>query len=382
LLRRIRRGYDHFFAEYERLVGQPPPQDRFWQVSDLVDLVLVEEILSPTHEYLNANKQDLLATSAANQRLADRLVAGLLFLGTFGAGAGLIAGAGIARGVRQKIVQIHVQLRDAAGHLSAVTPVTVSPDGELADVQAEVRLLVDRLQQTRQEALRAEQLAMVGQMAAGIAHEVRNPLMAIKILVQAAAEGGERALSGHDLDVLEEEICRLERLITTLLDFARPPGPQKRPLDVGMLACQSAELVAGQAELHDVTVLCETPEEPAIVEADAGQIRQVLLNLLLNALDAMPEGGELRVQVGLVAEDDGGGVAIDVEDTGSGLPSGLGETIFEPFVSTKETGTGLGLSVCRRIVEMHGGRITAANRSTGGSRFQVVLPAAVPATVE
>jgi signal transduction histidine kinase len=124
-----------------------------------------------------------------------------------------------------------------------------------------------------------------------------------------------------------------------------------------------------------VRLECDLPAEPVPLEADAGQPRQVVLNLVLNALDAVPEGGVVSLQVRRRASGAGGGwLILRVADTGPGLPAGLGARVFEPFVSTKETGLGLGLSVCKRIVKAHGGEITAANRPEGGAVFTVRLP--------
>jgi signal transduction histidine kinase len=213
-------------------------------------------------------------------------------------------------------------------------------------------------------------------MAAGVAHEVRNPLMAIKILVQAAAERGEQGqLRGRDLRVLEEEVVRLERLTSTFLDFARPPRPERRRLELGQLLGHTLELVAGRADLRGVRVESTLGPGPLVLDADRGQLHQLLFNLLLNALDASPPGAAVRVAAR--AEGAGGArsVRIEVRDAGPGLPRELGERIFEPFVSTKETGLGLGLSICRRVVEDHGGTITAAGGPGGGAVFTVRLPA-------
>src|SRR5262249_39203826 len=150
-----------------------------------------------------------------------------------------------------------------------VGPLVVSGGAGLEDLEAalhgvagQVAAVVERLQQSQREALRAEQLAALGQMAAGFAHELRNPLMSMKVLVQSAASRGGRALTGRALAVLEEEITRLEGLTTTFLDFARPPRPEKRPFDLRALLEETAELVAGRAGQWDVRVECDLPAAP------------------------------------------------------------------------------------------------------------------------
>jgi signal transduction histidine kinase len=284
-------------------------------------------------------------------------------------------------------------VRDAAGKLSEIVgPITVSAhwgldelEGALRKIAADIGVVIGRLQQSQREALRAEQLAAVGQLAAGMAHELRNPLTAIKMLVQTAAEGNPAILlRGRGLAVLEEEITRLERLTQGFLDYARPPLPEKRTFEVRSLLEETVGLVAGRAARQDVCVECDLPAGPVPLHADRGQIRQVVLNLLLNALDALPAGGTVRLQLAAPRPHPSGGRAggwlrLRVSDTGGGLPADLGRQLFEPFVSTKETGLGLGLSICRRIVEAHGGAITAADGRHGGAVFTVRLPRAAGA---
>src|SRR6185437_17145998 len=208
-----------------------------------------------------------------------------------------------------------------------------------------------------------------GQMAAGIAHELRNPLMPMKILVQAAAERSPSpGLDERDLAVLEQEITRLERSIQLFLDFARPPRLEKRTFDIGEMLASLVNLLTPRAEQQGVRLEFRPPEQPISIQADVGQIRQVVLNLLLNALDATPHGGRVQLELSApksAVEGDGAKdhwVTLRVSDTGRGLPAGLGQRIFEPFVSTKETGLGLGLSISKRIVETHEGDIRAADR--------------------
>jgi signal transduction histidine kinase len=238
--------------------------------------------------------------------------------------------------------------------------------------------VVERLRQSERETLRAEQLAALGQMAAAMAHELRNPLTSMKIIVQGAQTGagwGQEgpALNDRDLQILEEEISRLERLIQTFFDFARPGQPNLRSLDVRPLVEQTLGLVANRAVSSRVRVDWSAPPEPVRAAVDPGQFRQVLLNLLLNALDAVRPGGVIQVTLG---EGPSGGLILRVADSGGGLPASLGSRIFAPFTTTKETGLGLGLSICKRIAEAHGGTISAANRPEGGAVFTLGLPPA------
>jgi signal transduction histidine kinase len=199
--------------------------------------------------------------------------------------------------------------------------------------------------------------------------------MAIKILVQAAAERPDGpALRTRDFQVLEEEILRLEQIVSGFLDFARPPRPDLHPLDVTEAAAQAIDTIRTRAELQGVSLMQEPSPGPMVLSADANQLRQVLLNLLINALDAQPQGGWIRVGVRIEGDSRGGTMALTVADAGSGIPQSMANRLFEPFVSTKESGLGLGLSICRRIAEAHGGTLSASNKPEGGATFTLRLP--------
>jgi signal transduction histidine kinase len=228
--------------------------------------------------------------------------------------------------------------------------------------------------------LRSEQLAAVGQLAAGLAHELRNPLMAMKVLVQSASElGEEHVMTTTDLHVLEEEIDRLERLVKVFLDFAQPPRLQQRVFQLDSAIRSVMHLLEPRAIRRGVHVVLRSSHSPVEIEADESQVRQVVMNLLINAMEAVRSGGRVEIRLGsLMDETSASWTTIDVVDDGCGLPAELGSRIFDPFISTKETGVGLGLSICRRIVESHGGAIQCADSPTGGSVFTVQLPTRNP----
>jgi signal transduction histidine kinase len=391
LIRRVREGCDSFFPELTHLLSQPADRRLARRVRELMDdNTLTLETLQPAQDYLDVTEDAIIGSSADNQRVADRMALGLLLLGVCGPASGLLAGFGMARAVSRSIGRLSVPIRDAAGKLNEIVgPITLSARWGLDEAEGVLRMIVERigaviqrLEQKERQAQEAEHLATVGQMAAGIAHELRNPLMPMKILVQAAAEREPSpGLDSSDLVVLEQEITRLERSIQTFLDFARPPRLEKRTFDAAAVLRQVVDLLAARAAQQRVLIECQVPPGPALLVADVSQVRQVILNLLVNALDAVPHGGTVRLE--LVSSEacppgNGGGqwLTLRVSDTGSGLPPELRQRIFEPFVSTKETGLGLGLSICKRIVEAHQGDIQAADRQGGGAVFTVRLPVA------
>ncbi len=229
-------------------------------------------------------------------------------------------------------------------------------------------------QERQRRLLRAEQMVALGQVAAGLAHELRNPLTSIKGLIQVNRREVEaRGMPSEDLQIIEQEIRRMERSLQTFLEFARPPRPERRLLDLAPLIERVVALVQGRAKKQQVQIHFMPPSPPARAEADADQIQQLLLNLLLNALDAMPLGGTITIHLRAAAERR---VTIEVQDTGPGVAPHILPVVFDTFVSGRETGVGLGLPVSRRIAEEHGGALTAANLPGGGASFLLTLPAA------
>ena len=248
--------------------------------------------------------------------------------------------------------------------------------------------IAKQIEQSEREATRAEQLAALGHLAAGLAHELRNPLTAMRVLVEAGCDQSNGSgLDRRDLEVLDEEIARLEKLVGAFLDFARPTQLETTTIDARSLVEQTLHLVAGSARQRGVTIEWQPPAEAVTVEADPVQMRQVLLNLLLNAMDAAGENGKVTVVLDAQSSAPGGRICdrshspadkhvhgpacdrhrlIHVSDNGPGVADDMKEKIFEPFVSSKETGMGLGLAVSRRIVEAHGGAIAVADIPGGG----------------
>jgi PAS domain S-box-containing protein len=233
------------------------------------------------------------------------------------------------------------------------------------------------LQQRALDIARAEQMAVVAQLATGVAHELRNPMTAIKLLVQSNREElAARGVPDQDLDVIEREVLRMERSLRTFLEFARPVESGCCDINLSKLVDQVFLLVEGRASQQSVAcVRTGSCGGPVFAEADHDKIQQLLLNLVLNALDAMPNGGTLEVRLSHPVN---GQVELMVIDSGPGISAGVMPRLFEPFVTTKETGVGIGLSISRRIDEENHGSLSASNREEGGACFVLRLPAANP----
>jgi two-component system, NtrC family, sensor histidine kinase HydH len=342
--------------------------------------ILETEALPRCRELQAFNALQIRRSENTHRATVNWAITGLLSVGVVGAVAGLLLGYGVARRLRHSIYHLRVRVQDAASKLGQDLPaVDLEEDGDLHQIQqqmqsviGDIEQVVQKLQQREREVLRAEQLAALGQLAAGVAHEIRNPLTSIKLLVQTLREEFEaRGTPAEDLQVMELEIRRMERCLQTFLDYARPPQLDCKPLDLAVPISQTFALIAGRASKQGVALEFTPTTTPLLVTADAEQLQQLLVNLTLNALDAMPRGGKLRIDL---RELSGGQVELTVRDTGPGIVSKLLPTLFLPFVSTKETGLGLGLVTSRRIAETHGGTLHAANLPAGGACFTLRLP--------
>lgn len=243
--------------------------------------------------------------------------------------------------------------------------------GRLADAQ---RQLEDR---HADEIRRIGHLASLGKMAAGIAHEINNPLAGmqncVRTLLKEAREDGQRV---QYLTMLQEGLSRIGRTIRQLLDFARQTKPQLTQTDLPPLLRRSLALLEHELAVKEISCFLSTESELLPVLADPHQLEQVFLNILINAVEAMPNGGSLTVTAAVRHRQAGSSVEVSVSDTGIGIPSENLPRIFDPFFTTKEVGkgTGLGLSVSYGIVKAHGGLLDVQSEVGKGSTFTVVLP--------
>jgi two-component system sensor histidine kinase HydH len=230
-----------------------------------------------------------------------------------------------------------------------------------------------------------DRLAALGQMAAGLAHEIRNPLGSIKGAAQflqpsqqtGGTAGPQTADTKEFLDIIVEEVNRLNKIVSQFLDYARPYRGEQKPLEVSDVLKKTLQLVAKE-QGSNVELVTSFAERLPPVRADAEQLLQVFLNLSLNALQAMPHGGRMVISTGLRRATRRGAAAAFLEvrfrDTGVGIPPGDIKNLFIPFFTTKEKGTGLGLPISQRIIENHGGTIEVRSQPTEGATFTVLLP--------
>ena len=228
---------------------------------------------------------------------------------------------------------------------------------------------VEQFHQTQMT--RAEHLATLGELAAGLAHEIRNPLAGIAGVIEIIGRDLPEASPAREvLQEVQQEVLHIKRILSDLLDYARPKAPDFRLTDLNITVEHAVALARQQALSRPIEIELRRADGLPLVEHDTAQIQQVLLNLLLNAIQAIPAEG--RVTVAL--ESRGGFARITVSDTGRGIAPEHLPSIFRPFFTTKGQGTGLGLSLARRIVESHGGRLEVTSQLGKGSEFTAWLP--------
>lgn len=314
--------------------------------------------------------------------LRKQAVSALLALTLTGALLSMGVSYFISRRVSASVRQLVSASREVAqGNLDAT--VEIRTNDELQDLADSFNTMASALKQrdaqlkdyTRKKIMESERLAITGQLAAGVAHEINNPLQGIVaythlLLEKAPPEGQLRETLGKVVD----QAGRCRDIVRGLLDYARPVKPHKRPSDVNSILHQCISLVENQAQFHNIQVAKEFGEGLPLAVVDPAQIQQVVMNMIMNAAEAM--GGVGRLTLSTRADPDGGHLEVTITDTGHGIRTEDTERVFDPFFTTKDQGhgTGLGLSISFGIVKEHGGTILVESEVGKGTSFTVRLP--------
>ncbi len=292
---------------------------------------------------------------------------------------GLVLSAGLATRFTWPVRKLDAGIRQLSEGDLDVT-VDVEGNDEIARLGSAFNEMAARLRAGRameREMTRREKLSALGSLAAGVAHDIRNPLHSVGLTLQHLQETGrpdDAARQGEfdrSLSIIREEIGRLDRLVENFLRFTRTGEGDLGRLEAGGLLQETARLIRKEAEWRNITVEVEAPELTQPVEADIEAVRSSVLNLALNSFDAMPDGGRLQLAARALTD----GIELTVTDTGSGIPEGERDKVFDFGYSTREDGNGLGLAmVYQCIVENHGGSVEILDGEEGGTRFRLVLP--------
>ena len=376
LVQRIRKGFRDYSIRWRQASSDMPTNE-----ATLVELLpLVPRITDPSEELSQLNERILSQSSRRRQEFTAWVVWGRAVMLALGPGLGLLLGFRLAGQLHQSITRICVRLQAVAGELEQeIGQLHVTPQANLPAIQKQLDVIADRmrmvvqdLHQARRETMRAERLAAVGELAAGVAHEIRNPLTSVKLLIQTMQHRMQPNMPPQTFDIVLAEINRMESTIQGLLDFARPPKLKRARHDVRQIVRRAVNLIEGSARQNRVILVTHFTEQPVWVNVDAEQLHQVCVNLLLNGIESMTAGGafEIRIEadeVTLVAR-------VRFEDSGAGIPEHVLSRLFEPFVTSRDCGTGLGLAVSRRIVLNHSGQLLAENRPGSGAALTIELP--------
>ena len=378
IVARLERQWQEFVTQIgEGQGGTRRSMRRFRQIGDTA-----KAITATANEIREVNKESWKSAEEQRGHWKGIILTVRFVLVIVGPGVGIALGWWISKRLHRSISQINIILKDATVDWEeSLAKLRLTGREDLSDMRERVENVVERLRQVsaeldsaRHETLRTERLAAVGALAAGVAHELRNPLTSVKLLLQHAAEQpGDTRLSDDETCIVIDEILRMENTIQGLLDFSRPPSPQRQRYDLRLTLQRALNLVQGRAKQQQVQIETSLPNEPLLVNGDAEQLHQVFVNLLINGIEA-DSGGILEIRADRDPREQL--LHIRFRDFGPGIPQEILVHLFEPFVSAKDHGTGLGLAVSRRIVLQHGGSLTGENHPDGGAIFTVDLPSA------
>lgn len=240
------------------------------------------------------------------------------------------------------------------------------------ELRHDVDLLLERMASQLDVASR---LAAISRLTGGVAHEIKNPLNAIALRLDflRAKLGAPEEELGQDIDVLAREIARLDRVVKTFLDFSRPVEVHFEEVDLSALTREVADLMMPPARLAHIKVAVDSPEAPVVLRGDVDLLKQAVLNLVTNAIEAMREGGSLR----LATSAQNGAVMLEVADTGPGIPAAQRDRVFQLYFTTKNMGSGIGLALTYRAVQLHNGTIAFDSEEGRGTTFRLEFPSAI-----
>lgn len=384
VLARLREAY----GRYDRARNEVVHLFEAGQVEEARALVMGEasrqydEVYALCKDYIAANMRSIEEANALAKRQIRNdtlVVAGSVALT-------LVLGSGLFWQFYAWVLRpLRTMLAEAQGFTQLAAGDAIPSDDEPRAVGAYLRLLMSdvadartTLQHSRERLLQAEKLASVGKLAASVAHEIRNPLTSIKMwlfwLRNRTNPSGETV---EGFDTIAQEIDRLEQVVRNFLEFTRPPPVNLRPCRLPEVIDATLQLTAHRLEEHKIAIERTASPEECQVLADPDQLKQVLINLLDNAIEAMLDGGQIRINVDLEADRSGLPMAVvRVADSGPGITTEVASRIFEPFFSTKKDGTGLGLCIAANIMARHNGRLLLQCDTPSGAAFAVWIPLA------
>jgi signal transduction histidine kinase len=374
-------------TQESRLKGDARRDSLYAQTSDAFFSRRVRRVLEIEIPIFAKDSPDKWGSVKIGLSLADtedeirktRLV--LILIGIAGFGLGLFGATVLSRRISRPIRGLaEGTIRISRGDFSQRIAIDSGDEfGDLArsfnDMTARLLDARERMEETQKKLIQAEKLAQIGRLAATIAHEIRNPLTSVKLNIQKVVEDGRLpALELEHLAITQEGIVQIEKFIKELLNFTRVSELHRAHFPVSQIIDESLKVMS--ACFQEKKAVIEKRIEVGLpeVHVDGDKIRQVFLNLIRNAWEAIEEGGRIKITAVLTGEGAGRLIRVRISDNGCGIPEKDWENIFEPFFSTKSSGFGLGLANARKIIEQHGGTIRVARKRSAGAAFEVHIP--------
>jgi signal transduction histidine kinase len=280
------------------------------------------------------------------------------------------------------VTQILEPVRRLTAEASRIGDADIAGD-EVGALRRSVRGLIENVDHTqfelaksREHLQQAEKMVLVGKLAAGMAHSIRNPFTSVKMRLFSLSRSLELAgTQKEDFEVISEEIRHIDTIVQNFLEFSRPPKLKMQHISPSTVVDSAIQLLEHRLTSYEVTVTVDRKAPLPEIQADPEQLKEALVNLVVNACEAMERGGSIGIREEEVAEPSAGRVVvIRVSDNGPGIPESIQEKVLQPFFSTKEEGTGLGLSIAARVVEDHQGRLEVTSQEGEGATFIVTLP--------
>ncbi len=335
---------------------------------DLVFPVLSSKIGVVGYLRLGVSVEPLLKTIARSRRKVWAVTALIAVLGS-------LAGLWMARALISPILLLN-QAAHEVGEGSLGTEIREAGVGEIRELgitfntmSRRLKELVDEITAAQENLVRTEKLYALGEFSTGLAHEIKNPLTSIKMLIQRAGDEHD-PLEGEDLKVILDELDRIDHTVTRFLRSARQSDILVSKTDINSVVDDVLAITRPKIEKSGVVIVKELADDIKTVEVDASGVRQILMNGILNALQAMDGGGQLSISTDV----EGGELRCRITDTGCGITEEHLKHIFDPFFTTKEDGTGMGLAVAWNIARQHGGRLDILSKKNKGTSFILVLP--------
>lgn len=385
---RIARAFAGYDAKSKQVLtlytGDRPEQAKYLWLEQALEYY--DRVYQLCESLSSATARDMeLAIAARNaqvKRVNLWVVISLSILVTLVAGLSVSLSRGVFRPLRDLAASVGPNAQRPAGPEERTPAHSASPAREIRSLGLYIDTLRDevadmrsRLSQNQRRLLDAEKLASVGKLAASLAHEIRSPLTSMRLRVFSMQRALGDSYRQRDFQLISEEITRLDGIVRNFLEFARPYKPALQDCNIRLLLDGTLELMAYKLEATGVAVERQYDETLPDVLADPQQLKQVLVNLLNNALEALSGGGTIHIAARL--EERGGArvVRVLVHDNGPGIPRNVQTSIFDPFFGTKEEGIGLGLWIAKRIMNEHGGDIDLDESTASGTTFSIWLPA-------